>query len=468
MTKGNIGKQITYFALPILLGLIVQQIYALSDTVIVGQYYGENGISAIGTTGSISNLIVSLGAGSTAGFAIIIAQKFGSKDYQGLKKSVGNSIVLTIIIALILTTIALIFSKVFLNLLLVPTEIFNDSLGYINAIYFGIFFVLGYNLITSILRSIGDSIFPLIFLCLSAVINIGLDLLFIAVFKFGIPSAGYATIISQGISAVVSFIYGFIKFPLIRLKFNDFILEKKEVLLLLGNGLPMGFQYSIINIGLIAIQRTINGFATREDTSIIASFTFTSKIDGFLVCPFNGLSIAMASFCGQNYGAKNFERLKKGIIFTTIIGVFYSFIATLVIFFFGIKFIPLMVNEQEITPNLIYYTSLYFKINPWFFIPLLLILLYRNALQGMGDNIMPLFGGLLELVSRVGIAIGLPFLFGYYALYISNPVTWILTSILFTIRLIFFMKRVKIKFERDLIEEGLLNETKPSSLDYHF
>lgn len=445
LTKGNIFKNILIFSLPIIIGLLIQQLYNLADSIIVGQYIGEDGIAAIGTTGSINILIIALGNGITGGFAIIVGQKFGAKDEAGVKKSIGHAISLSLIICLILTIVALSISKQLLTLLQVPSSIYQWSYDYITWIYIGIFSIVGYNLISSILRALGNSLVPLIFLILASIINVGLDILFVGVFRLGVGSAALATVISQTISGVLSFIYAFKKYPLIRVSFRDFILEKKESFDQLKNGLPMGFQYSLISLGIIVVQTTINSFATPGDSSIIAAFATAGRIEGFFIVPFWGIGAAMTAYMAQNYGAKNLNGIKMGMRIAVILTVLVTIFASTTLFFLGRYGVYIFISEPS--ENILYYLDLYFKITPLFYLFLGFILTFRSVLQGMGDSWFNLSVGLLELASRALIIYFFAEQFGYYIVYFAGTLTWVVTALAFIIRFFYFLwKKQKFDF----------------------
>jgi len=438
LTKGNIYRNILLFSLPIIVGLIIQQLYNLVDSVIVGHFIGEDGIAAIGTTAAINFLIVALGTGTTGGFAIVIAQKFGARDYPGVKKSVGNAITLAIILCAILTVVALSSTRNLLNLLNVPDDIFAWSYDYITWIYIGIFSIVGYNLITSILRALGNSVTPLIFLAIASGINVGLDILFVGVFTMGVGGAALATVISQTLSGIGSYIYAFIRYPILRVTFKELILEKKEAMHQLANGLPMGLQFSIISIGIVAIQSVINSFAVPNDNSIITAFATSARIESIIIIPFWGLGAAMSAYMGQNFGARNQEGIVKGLKIAKHLAFGLAVLCAAILMPLG----PLMVNLfiKEPSVNLMMYSRLYFWMIPPSYISVGLILIYRNTLQGLGDSTFALIGGILELVLRVAVAYGLAPVIGYYAVFLSNPITWTITAAFFIWRYHFLIK----------------------------
>jgi len=456
LTKGSIAKSILIFSIPIFIGLIVQQFYSIVDGIVAGHIYGEAAIAAVGTTSSINSLIINLGAGATAGFSIVISQKFGAKNFDGMRKSIGNSITLTLIIGAILTALAVSFAKPILHLISVPENIFDDAYSYVLPIYIGIILTLGYNLATSMLRAIGNSLTPLLILIGASLINLGLDALFLAVFKMGVKGTGWATLISQGLACIVTFIYAFCKYKMLRVSFKDLKLEKKESLNQLSYALPMGFQYSITSIGMIAVQRLINSFSV-EEPALIAAFSTCGKIQGVLVTPIWGMGTVMAAYAGQNYGARDYDRLVKGIKFGLIFNAAYAIFCSVVLILVGRYFLHIFVTDPS--PNLIKYANEYFYIVPPFYVFVSIILVLRNSIQGMKDKLFPMLGGVLELASRIAISFLLVKAISYYAAYVADPITWFVASIFFIIRTKIYMKKVKKELVDDLNSKELANPT---------
>lgn len=418
MTSGNPVKLILLFTIPLLIGNIFQQFYSMVDTIIVGRYLGVNALAAVGTTTSMTFLITGFVTGLSSGFAVLISQKFGAKDDEGLKKAVGSSIILCVIATIIVTILSLVISRPLLNLMNTPSEIIDDSATYINIIYAGIVATLAYNMIASILRALGDSKTPLYFLIVSSVINIGLDLVFIINFKMGVAGAAYATIISQGISAILCLIYSLKRYKILRLKKNDFKVTNDYYRTHLKIGIPMALQFSITSLGIMTVQGAINRFGS----TVIASYTASSKVFNIALQPAQSLGITMATFCGQNLGAKNYIRIKEGVKKCTQISIITSIIAALALMVGGKYFVGLFIDNP--TEEILGYAQLVFDVSAYFFIPLGLIFVYRNALQGMGESFMPMMAGVFELVARAVVAFTLPSLIGYLGICLADPVAW--------------------------------------------
>lgn len=309
MTSGSTMKLILGFAVPLLMGMLFQQVYSLVDTIIVGRFLGVSALAAVGATGSINFLIVGFCQGICNGFALPVAQRFGAKDYDGLRKYVGNSAVLSIIFGGAITLITVIACRPILELMQTPADIIDLSYHYIVVIFAGIPAIMLYNILSAYLRSLGDSITPVIFLVLSAGLNIGLDLLFIVTFHWGVFGAAFATVLSQAVSGILCLILIIKKFDLLHLKREDWKLDWGYSRYLLIMGLPMGLQYSITAIGSVILQASVNTLGS----TAVASMTAGSRISMFVVCPFDALGSTMATFGGQNVGAGRLDRLGRGL-----------------------------------------------------------------------------------------------------------------------------------------------------------
>ncbi len=307
LTVGSPTGLILGFSLPLLLGMLFQQVYSLMDTIIVGRFLSVSALAAVGSTGSICFLIIGFCQGVCAGFSLPIAQRFGAKDEKGLKKYVGNAGIVSVIIAIIMTALTVLLCGHILTWMNTPSDIYDLAYQYLIVIFAGIPATILYNLLSGYLRSLGNSVIPVIFLIIAAVLNIGLDLLFILVFNMGVFGAAFATVLSQGVSGVLCIIYIAKNVPLLHVSRNDLKLDSSYVRNLMVMGLPMGFQYSI-TLGSIAV----------------ASMTAASRISMFMVCPFDALGSTMATYSGQNVGAAKFERVKKGLISASVIGSIYS------------------------------------------------------------------------------------------------------------------------------------------------
>lgn len=430
MTTGKILKIILFFSLPLLVGNIFQQLYSMVDTIIVGNYLGENALAAVGTTGPISFLVIGFAQGMSSGLSVITSQRFGAKDESGVRKSFATSIILCLLTSLILTLLSVSFIDPLLHLMNVPEAIFNDAKIYIVLIFLGIIATIFYNLISSILRAIGDSKTPLYFLIFSSLINVLLDILFIGPLKMGIAGAAYATIIAQALSAICCFIYTFIRYPHLRLSKEDFKLSASSCFSHLKISLPMALQFSVTAIGTITLQSFLN----KLGTSAIAGFTAANKIEVLLVQPLNTLGMTMAVFCGQNYGANEMTRVKKGLKDAVLICLICSLLAAILNLTLGRAFINLFVNNP--TPEVIEYSQTYLNVIALFYPFLGILFIFRNSLQAIGSNFIPMLGGISELVARVLIAVTLPQHIGYLGICFASPLAWVLASMLVMIKMI--------------------------------
>lgn len=423
MTSGNPIKLIVLFSIPLLIGNIFQQFYSMVDTMIVGRYLGVDALAAVGSTGSMFFLINGFVMGIASGFSILVAQRFGAKDNEGLKKAVSSSIILCVFSVIVLTSVSVLCARPLLNLMNTPENIIDDAATYINIIYSGIFATLGYNMISSILRALGDSRTPLYFLIISSFLNIVLDLVFIVNLSMGVSGAAYATIISQGVSAVLCLIYTYKRYKNLRLKKEDFIVSKDVYITHLKIGIPMALQFSITAIGIMIVQSAINVFGSVA----IASYTAASKVLQIVMQPAITLGVAMATFCGQNLGAGNYRRIKTGVNKCTQISIITSLIAGGVLMFLGRYFVGLFIENPS--EEILSYAQQVFNYSAYFFIPLGLIFVYRNALQGIGESFIPMMAGVYELGARALVAFTLPKFIGFVGICLSDPLAWIAAAV---------------------------------------
>lgn len=423
MTSGNPIKLIVLFSIPLLIGNIFQQFYSMVDTMIVGRYLGVDALAAVGSTGSMFFLINGFVMGIASGFSILVAQRFGAKDNEGLKKAVSSSIILCVFSVIVLTSVSVLCARPLLHLMNTPENIIDDAATYINIIYSGIFATLGYNMISSILRALGDSRTPLYFLIISSFLNIVLDLVFIVNFSMGVSGAAYATIISQGVSAVLCLIYTYKRYKNLRLKKEDFIVSKDVYITHLKIGIPMALQFSITAIGIMIVQSAINVFGSVA----IASYTAASKVLQIVMQPAITLGVAMATFCGQNLGARNYRRIKTGVNKCTQISIITSLIAGGVLMFLGRYFVGLFIENPS--EEILSYAQQVFNYSAYFFIPLGLIFVYRNALQGIGESFVPMMAGVYELGARALVAFTLPKFIGFVGICLSDPLAWIAAAV---------------------------------------
>ncbi len=419
MSVGSPTKLIIGFAFPLLLGMLFQQIYGLMDTVIVGRFLGVSALAAVGSTGSINFFIVGFCLGVCNGFALPIAQQFGAKQYDNLKKYVGNSAILSVIIAILMSVVTVILCRNILIWMQTPDDIIDQAYNYIVVIFIGIPATMLYNLLSGYLRSLGNSTAPLVFLVISAFLNIFLDILFITTFNMGVFGAALATVISQLISGLLSLLYIALKVELLHPCRNDWSLSSTHVKNLLYMGFPMGFQYSITAIGSVVLQTAVNTLGS----TAVASMTAASRITMFASCPYDALGSTMATYGGQNVGAGTLDRLKKGISSSGIIGTIYSALALITIYFFGKNMVGLFVDAREVV--VIDQAYEFLVINAAFYLLLLYVNVVRFMIQGMGCSGFAMFAGIAEMIGRGLIALVFVPIFGFRAACFASPLAWL-------------------------------------------
>ena len=399
MTKGSPFKLILGFAFPMLLGMLFQQFYNLVDTMIVGKTLGVSALAGVGATGSINFMIIGFCMGICNGFAIPVAQQFGAGKYSELRKYVFNGYICSAVFAVVMTALSVVFCAPILRLLNTPDDIFMHAYNYIVIIFAGIPTVFLYNIVSGIIRSLGDSKTPVYFLVLSSVINIVLDFILIIYAKMGVAGAGIATVISQLVSGVGCTIYMYKKFDILKANRQENVVRKRYVVNLCYIGVPMGLQYSITAIGSTILQAAVNGLGS----SYVAAMTAGSKMFNFTCCPFDALGSTMATYGGQNVGAGKIDRLGKGIRAAMIIGAVYSVVALVVLFFTTDYIALLFVDAAEV--EIIRLTRRFILASALFYIPLTGVNVYRFCIQGMGYSVFAILAGVFEMLARTLVAI---------------------------------------------------------------
>lgn len=419
MTKGSPFKLILGFAFPMLLGMLFQQFYNLVDTMIVGKTLGVSALAGVGATSSINFMIIGFCMGVCNGFAIPVAQQFGAGKYSELRKYVFNGYVCSAVFAVVMTVLSVVFCAPILRLLNTPEDIFAHAYNYIVIIFAGIPTVFLYNMVSGIIRSLGDSKTPVYFLVLSSVVNIALDFILIMYVKMGVAGAGVATVVSQLISGVGCTIYMYKKFDLLKATKQENVIKKRYVVNLCYIGVPMGLQYSITAIGSTILQAAVNGLGS----SYVAAMTAGSKMFNFTCCPFDALGSTMATYGGQNVGAGKIDRLGKGIRAAMIIGAVYSIVALVVLFFTTDYIALLFVDAAEV--EIIRLTRRFIIASALFYIPLTGVNVYRFCIQGMGYSVFAILAGVFEMLARTLVAIFLIPVIGFDGACFANPAAWI-------------------------------------------
>lgn len=418
LTSGNPMRLLIGFTIPIFLGNIVQQFYYVIDSIIVGKYLGVNELAAVGSTGSLTFLVIGWIMGITGGFSIVIAQRFGAEDVKGVKHNVAMTYYLCLGMAVIMTIALLAGNRWILTVMKTPSEIFDDTYTFISIIYMGLAATITYNIFAAILRALGDSITPLVFLVISSGLNILLDYLFILGFSMGVEGAGYATVISQTFASILCLIYMLKKYPILRIKKEDAYFSTKSMIRLIGMGVPMGLQFSITAIGTMIVQVALNGLGT----VYIAAFTAAGKIQNIIVQAFPSLGASLATFVGQNTGAQKMDRVKEGVRASIILTLICGVISMIAVLVFGDALVKLFVpgNSEVVVDK----AQIYFYAVAGFYIPLGFIFVYRNALQGLGYGLLPMLGGIFELLARALVILILTKPLGFLGICLANPVAW--------------------------------------------
>ena len=442
MTAGSPFKIILNFTIPIFIGNVFQQFYNMADTIIVGKFVGTGALAAVGSVGTIVFLIIGFLQGLTAGFSVLTAQRFGAGDMKNMRKSVGTACVLSVIITVIMTTGSMLGMKRLLEFMNTPADIFADAYAYIMIICGGIAATVLYNLLSGILRALGDSKTPLYFLILSALLNVGLDLFFIIVFHMGVAGAAYATVISQGVSGIGCLIYIVKKVPLLKMQAEDFRPEGYLVKMEMAVGIPMALQYSITAIGTMMVQSSLNLLGSLS----VAAFTAANKIESVVTQAYVALGTTMATYCAQNIGAGDIKRIRRGFKSATIMGSVYGVILAVPMMTVGKYLVYLFVSDN--VGDIIGQVDIYLKCVGLFLIPLTVVNVYRNGIQGMGYGLLPMMAGVAELLGRGGVAIWASWKRSYVGACMASPAAWILAGSLLLVMYFWIMKKQSRYLER--------------------
>lgn len=441
MTAGNPTKIILDFTFPIFIGNVFQQFYNMADTVIVGKFVGTKALAAVGSTGTIMFLILGFVLGMTAGFTVLTAQKFGAGDMKAMRQTVGGAAVLSILVTIVLTAGSMLFMKPLLHFMHTPADIFDDAYSYIMIICAGIAAQMLYNLLASVLHALGNSKVPLYFLILSALLNIVLDLVLIIVFHLGAPGAAYATVISQGVSGVLCLVYIVKKIPILHLEREDWKPKAHLLKIQLGIGIPMALQYSITAIGTMMVQTSLNLLGS----GLVAAFTAASKIEQVVTQAYVALGTTMATYCAQNIGAGKVQRIRSGFRSATIMSFVYAVISGILIMTVG-KYMTYLFVSGDVA-EIMASVDIYLKCVGIFFIPLAVVNLYRNGIQGMGYGILPMMAGVAELVGRGIVAVIAAGKRSYVGVCLASPIAWIFAAALLIVMYFYIMKHDMKKFE---------------------
>lgn len=419
LTEGAPLRLILGFAGPLLFGCLFQQLYSFVDTAIVGRYLGAKALAAVGSTGSLNFLILGFCMGLCSGFAIPIAQAFGARDLSALRRYVAHSVYLCAVISLIMGLATGFLSPILLRLMNTPEEILDGAVAYIRIIFFAIPVTVAYNMAGGVMRSLGDSRTPVVFLALAAMLNVVLDVAFILVFHMGVEGAAWATVISQLASSLGCIFVIVRRYAILRMSAEERRLKPRVAARMLGMGVPFGLQYAITAIGSVIMQTAVNGLGT----AAVAAVTAGSKLSAFLMCMFDALATTMATFVGQNTGARKLDRVDQGLRAASWIGGVYCVLAAVAVQLWGRPVISLFVGAQE--AQVISRAFRFLSVNSAFYLPLLFVNIVRFSIQGMGFTRLAMFAGLAEMVARTLVAMAYVPLFGFSAACFANPAAWI-------------------------------------------
>ena len=420
MTKGSPAKLIFTFALPLMLGNIFQQLYTVVDTAIVGQFVGVEALASVGAADWPNWMVLGIVTGFAQGFCILISQRFGAGDGDGLRRAVSHTYALGLLMGAIITLAAHLLAQPILTMLGTPDGVIGGSLTYLRISYSGILVVMAYNVLSSVLRALGDSRTPLVAMTIASAVNIALDLLFVCVFHWGIAGAAVATLLAQCVSAL--YCYAVIRrIGMLKLHRVDFRVDAPTVRRLLYLGAPMAFQNGIIAVGGFAVQYVLNGFGT----IYIAGYTATNKIYGLLELAAISYGFAMASYAGQNLGAGRLDRIKKGMRAAVLMALATSAVISVLMLVFGKSILSMFISgEAAVQAEVLRVAYSYLSIMACLLFVLYFLHVYRSALQGMGDTVIPMISGLVELMMRIGVALTLSKVVVEYAVYLAEPAAW--------------------------------------------
>lgn len=448
LTKGAPLKIMLLFSVPLLVGNIFQQFYNIADIIIVGRTLGMNALAAVGAVAPLFFLIMFIIVGMTNGFSVITGQRFGAKDYEGVRRSVTMSTILSSFLTLAFTVVCAFTMPIILHLMNVPQEIYRDANYYIQIVIAGLIIANFYNLLASIIRALGDSTTPLYCLIIASILNIFLALLFILEFHLGVPGSAYALVLSQAFSLILCVWYVKKHFPILHLKKQDWIFDWKQdykfALEHLKVGLPMAAQFAILGASILIIQSVCNSFGP----AIIAAFTAALRIEQIATLPMISFGVALASYVAQNFGAGNFSRIRFGVKKASLINLGLSIVMALIMHFWGGEFVRIFVGYKN--EDIVEIAHSYLFISSLFYFFLAQIFIYRNALQGLGRAVIPMLASIGELLMRAFAAVYLAAKIGYFGVFYAGPIAWVAASLVLAIGYYSTIKQFILKTQKKL------------------
>ncbi|MGN0166316.1 MAG: MATE family efflux transporter [Lachnospiraceae bacterium] len=439
MTEGKILRKILLFALPIFVGNVFQQLYNVADTAVIGNVLGDEALASVGAAAPVYNLVVGFANGLTNGFAVVIARFFGANDEKRLNKSVSLTYVLTAIISVVLTLGSIIALKPLLHVLNTPKNIIGDTEKYLQIILIFSVITMAYNMLSGMMRAIGNSRTPLYFLIIACGINIILDIIFVKGLSLGIAGAAYATVIAQLISVILCIIYILSKCRMLMFKPKNLEFDTKLIGDLTATGMSMGLMLVIVSIGSVIMQSAINSLGSKT----ITAHTAARKIDDIFMLPLGTISMAASTFASQNFGAGKMDRVKKGITYSIYLAFAWSGVSCLFAFFAGSPLIRLLTGTKD--AYVIKTAIKYIRINLPFFFVLSVLLVLRSSLQGLGRKLVPITGSIIEFALKIiAVGIAVPTM-GYLGICILEPVIWCICAVVVLIDFFRFVRKANKK-----------------------
>lgn len=418
MTTGSPAKLILLFSLPVLIGNIFQQLYNISDILIVGRLIGVNALAAVGSTAPLYFVFLLISFGFTAGLTVITAQNFGAKNYDLMRKSITHCVMASTALSVLIMFLLLVFLRPFLILMNIPEIIFEDSYNFMAILTGGMVMIVFFNLLSGFIRAVGDSKTPLYFLIFSTVLNVLFNFTFIYYCKLGVIGSALGTVCAICIAVFLCLAYMYKKFPIMRLKKSDWKYDKQFMRDHLAVAVPMALQFSVLSFSLMIIQSVCNSFGP----DVIAAFTAALRIEQLATQPLLALGIAMATYVAQNWGARKLARIRKGVRFAALVSLIIGICASLSVRFIGSDMIAIFIKDEN--PLIIEIGKEYLRLSTYFYFFLGMIFVFRNALQGMGKTLIPLLGSCVELVLRSFAAIYLANIIGYKGVFYAAPIAW--------------------------------------------
>ena len=439
MTKGSPYRLLFFFSIPLIFGNLFQQFYSMVDTIVVGRFVGVNALAAVGATSGFSFMVIGFGQGLTMGFSVLISQYYGADDKDMMRKSYAMSILSSFIVSIMISLIFIVFSIPMLRLIETPENIIDGANIYISIIYGGIIAVIYYNLFSSVLRAVGDSKSPLIFLLVASLLNIAGDLFLVIVIPMGVAGVAIATVVSQAVSALLCYVYINRKYPVFRVGKKDFKIDFFLVRRLLKIGLPGALHFSVCAIGVVIVQAAINKFGS--DT--VAAYSVGNKIENVITVVYNVFGMAISTYAGQNLGSGKYKRIVSGFKAICVLSLLATVFTVALAWTISQPLSYLFVDKSTTDPEIINMSVFYVRTISFFFPFLASIFIFRTGCQGLGSGSIPMISSISELIIRALAAFILPSLLGYTGVVLASPFAWVIAGIICPVCYYFLIKDIK-------------------------